>query len=671
MRYTTPARSSDTSMAPSGIMSKSCGAPSARCRSASRPLGSAHATPFRRRRHDGRARSGPVGCDGVDRPRTNRRAGARGPPCVAATRAESVPQADRLDRRRPVRSPVQRPRRRTPRAADCFHRARAPPARAARLLGAPHAGVHGLLRAAGRRDGDRLSRGPAGLGGAPVSEAAERRYDVVIIGSGAGGGTVAQELAPLVRDGRRVVVLEKGPRLGDAEFTGRELEMAAALYADTGGFLTADGTMTLAFASVYGGSTVVYTGTSLTAPERVIRRWSVPGLDHADIVTRSERFAAQNGVHLLEDSLINDNNRLFVEGGRKAGCVVQQFPVNAKGCRGSSLWNLGCPNQAKQGTNRVQLPRAERAGVEVVTRAEVLRIEPDRTLTVRVSQKAAGTKGAPSEWAPGDYAVRARIVVAAAGAIGTSALLLRSPLPAPRSLGHGFTCHPALILVAEHPRPITNDVGHPKSYFVDHGASERFVLETCMYFPFVTAKSLTGFGATHSAIMHALPRLQMILILACDHVASGNRIAVSRTGSPIVHYRFTPETIDGLVRGTRAAARIFFAAGARRVHAPADPPLLEIADADRLEERVTASSFRPGMLAVSAAHLMGGCGMGRTAADSVTDAWGRVHGLPWLRVADASLFPDSLEINPYLTIMALADRVAECVRAEVREPVNA
>src|SRR5438034_8787747 len=606
-------------MAPSGMMSKSCGARSARCRSASRPLGSAHATPFRRRRHDGRARSGPVGCDGVDRPRTNRRAGARGPPCVAATRAESVPQADRLDRRRPVRSPVQRPRRRTPRAAACFHRARAPPARAARLLGAPHAGVHGLLRAAGRRDGDRLSRGRAGLGGAPVSEAAERRDDVVIIGSGAGGGTVAQELAPLVRDGRRVVVLEKGPRLGDAEFTGRELEMAAALYADTGGFLTADGTMTLAFASAYGGSTVVYTGTSLTAPERVIRRWSVPGLDHADIVTRSERFAAQNGVHLLEDSLINDNNRLFVEGGRKAGFRVEQFPVNVQGCRGSSLCNLGCPNQAKQGTNRVQLPRAERAGVEVVTRAEVLRIEPDRTLTVRVSQKAAGTKGAPSEWAPGDYAVRARIVVAAAGAIGTSALLLRSPLPAPRSLGHGFTCHPALILVAEHPRPITNDVGHPKSYFVDHGASERFVLETCMYFPFVTAKSLTGFGATHSAIMHAFPRLQMILILACDHVASGNRIAVSRTGSPIVHYRFTPETIDGLVRGTRAAARIFFAAGARRVRSPADPPLLETADADRLEERVTARHFRPGMLAVSAAHLMGGCGMGRTAADSVTD----------------------------------------------------
>ena len=495
---------------------------------------------------------------------------------------------------------------------------------------------------------------------------APRSYDIVVIGSGAGGGTVAQELAPLVRDGVRILVLEKGPRFADQDFTGRELEMADALYQDGGAFLTRDGTMTLAFASAYGGSTVVYTGTSLTAPQRVIRAWGVPGLDHGDLTRRSGKYAEQNNVHPLDDPLINDNNRLFVEGGRKAGYLVEQFPVNVKGCRGSSLCNLGCPNQAKQGTNRVQLPRAERAGVEVVTRAEVLRIAPDRTLHVRVAERPAGAKGGPSEWQPGDHQVRATMVVCAGGAIGSTALLLRSRLPArlPR-LGEGFTCHPALILVAEHPRPITNDVGHPKSYYVDHAASERFVLETCMYFPFVTAKSLTGFGAEHSAIMHAFPRLQMILILACDHAAPGNRIALSRTGSPVVHYRFTPETIDGLVRGTRAAARIFFAAGARRVHAPADPPLLDGADADRLEERVTARHFLPGMLAVSAAHLMGGCGMGRSAADSVTDAWGRVHGLPWLRVADASLFPDSLEINPYITIMALADRVAEGIRRDV------
>src|SRR6266700_1230818 len=561
-----------------------------------------------------------------------------------------------------LRPPALAPRSRTTDEIPRSTAARPHVAPAARILGRADPRLDGILRAPRRRGGDRLSGRRARLGGEAVS--ASRSYDIVIIGSGAGGGTVAQELAPLVRDGVRILLLEKGPRFADQEFTGRELEMADALYQDGGAFLTRDGTMTLAFASAYGGSTVVYTGTSLPPPQRVIRAWDVPGLDHGDLTRRSAKYAEQNNVHPLDDPLINDNNRLFVEGGRKAGYLVEQFPVNVKGCRGSSLCNLGCPNQAKQGTNRVQLPRAERAGVEVITRAEALRIEADRTVTVRVSQKAAGTKGAPSEWAPGDYQVRARIVVAAAGAIGTSALLLRSPLPAPRTLGHGFTCHPALILVAEHPHPITNDVGHPKSYFVDHAESERFVLETCMYFPFVTARSLTGFGAAHSAIMQAFPRLQMILILACDRATRENRITVDGAGRPVVHYRLMPDTIDGLVRGTRAAARILFAAGACRVHAPAEPPLIDAAEADRIEQRITARHFRPGTMALSAAHLMGGCAMGRSAADSVTDAWGRVHGIPWLRVADASLFPDALEINPYLTIMALADRVAEGVLAD-------
>ena len=144
-----------------------------------------------------------------------------------------------------------------------------------------------------------------------------------------------------------------------------------------------------------------------------------------------------------------------------------------------------------------------------------------------------------------------------------------------------------------------------------------------------------------------------------------NRITVDRAATAVVHYRFTAEALHGLVRGNRAAARIFFAAGAVRVHAPfADPPLLTVSDAEVLDRRIAVTHWKPGKQTISAAHLMGGCGMGRTAADSVTDAWGRVHQLPWLRVADASLFPDALEINPYVTIMALADRVAERLLAD-------
>jgi len=491
-------------------------------------------------------------------------------------------------------------------------------------------------------------------------------YDIVIVGSGAGGGTVAQELSPLCAKGARILVLEKGPKLRDDEFTGKEVEMSQALYGDGGGFLTADRTMTLAFGCAYGGSTVVYTGTSLLPPERVIAGWNVPGLTLDEITRRAAKYKEQNHVHLLPDSEINQNNRLFVEGCRRLGYRAEQFPVNIKGCRGSSLCNLGCPNQAKQGTNRVQLPAAERSGVEVVTRCEVLRLG-EKKVFARVTPKREGAKGEPSSWAPGDYEIDARVVVVAASAVNSPALLLRSGLgdALPR-LGHGFTCHPAFILVAEHPQPITNFVGHPKSYYLDQFAeSERFVLETCMYFPFITAKSLAGFGEAHSSFLRAFPRLQMILVLACDHVDEHKRVSADGDGRPVVHYRFAPETVRGLIRGAITSAKIFFAAGAVRAHVPVAPhPTVEACTPERLEELAGTCAVVPGKTSISAAHLQGGCGMGRGPQDSVTDPNGRVHGKPWLFVADASLFPNSVEINPYLTIMALADRVAETIRQE-------
>lgn len=492
--------------------------------------------------------------------------------------------------------------------------------------------------------------------------------DVAIVGSGAGGGTVAQELSSLCRDkGLRILVLEKGPKLREDEFTGREHEMAQALYEDGGGYLTAERTMTLAFGRAYGGSTVVYTGTSLLPEERVIRGWNVPGIAVEDLCRRAAKFSEQNNVHLLPDDEINDNNRLFVEGCRALGYRAEQFPVNVKNCRGSSLCNLGCPNAAKQGTHRVQLPAAELNGVQVVTRCEVHEIGNHR-LAVEVSAKAPGDKGEESAWKPGEYEVAAKLVVVAAGAVNSPALLLRSGLGRrlPR-LGHGFTAHPAFILVAEHEQSITNFVGHPKSFYVDQfAASDHYFLETCMYFPFITAKSLKGFGEPHRSFMKAFPRLQMILVLACDQANEHNRVTVDGSGRPVVHYRFTNEVARGLVRGGIASARIFFAAGAKRVHMPfAEPAEIRAKEAARLDELEKEVAFRPEGLGISAAHLQGGCAMGSTSENSVTNEWGQVHGLDWLYVADASLFPNALEINPYLTIMALADRTAENIREKL------
>jgi len=498
----------------------------------------------------------------------------------------------------------------------------------------------------------------------------EARVDVLVVGSGAGGGTVAARLAPLAREGRRILVLEQGPRLEDREFDGSEITMPAALYEDGAGFLTADGTMTLAFGRAYGGSTVVYTGTSLDPPRRVIEGWDVPGLEHGDLVRRTARYKRENGVHLLPPEEINENNHLFVEGCRAAGYEPGQFPVNLRGCRGSSLCNMGCPNGAKQGTHRVQLPAAEADGVEVVTRATVLRLREGSggaEAEVEVAAPAPGEKGLPSTWTPGPWRVRAERVVVAGGAVGSSALLLRSGFGAalPR-LGHGFTCHPAFILVGEHATPVTNDVGHPKSFYLESEV-EGWVLETCMYPPVVTAKNLTGLGPEAASFVEAFRHLQMILVLACDDAVDGNRIEVDRAGRPVVHYHFSPAVRERMAAATRAAARIFFGAGAVRVHAPlADPPVLTAAEATRgLDARIHPRHFLPGRTSVSAAHLMGGCGMGTDAIDSVTDSRGRVHGVPWLRVADSALFPDSVEINPYLTVMALADRVAEGILEEL------
>jgi choline dehydrogenase-like flavoprotein len=494
----------------------------------------------------------------------------------------------------------------------------------------------------------------------------EREVDIAIIGSGAGGGTVAKELAPLVAQGLRIAVFEWGARLRDDEFTGREVEMASKLYFDSGGVLTKDRSMTLAYGRAYGGSTVVYTGTSLTIPEPVVDRWAVPGLGWEDLVARSRKYLAENNVHLLGDDELNDNNRLFRDGCRSLGYRVEQFPINTKGCRASSLCNLGCPNAAKQGTHRVQLPAAEAAGVEVVTNCRVTRIG-DRVLDATVSDPGFGE---PSSWAPGRYRVRARIVVVCGGAINSPALLLRSGygrnLPA---LGRYLTLHPALILVGEHDHPISNFAGHPKSFYCDEfWESHGFLLETCMYFPFTTAKNLIGFGDEHAELMRAFPRLQMILVLALDPARASNRVEVDSDGEAVVDYSLHDDVLDSLHASMLTSARIFFAAGARRVHVPAaNAFFVEPQDLDRLDELIPRDRVRPGGLSITSAHLMGGCRMGGSPTQSVTDAWGRVHGVPWLFVADSSLFPQCSEINPYVTVMALADRVAEGIRTSSGE----
>ena len=414
---------------------------------------------------------------------------------------------------------------------------------------------------------------------------------------------------------------------------------------------------------------MVYTGTSLTIPEETVKRWGVSDITWEDLRARSDKYIQENNAHLLEDDKINDNNRLFYQACQKLGYRARQFPVNVKGCQGSGMCNMGCPNSAKQGTHRVQLPKAQSNGVTVVTNCKVDRIGQK---TIHAAVRPAPV-GLPSVWDPGEYQIQAKVIVLGAGAVNSPAILLRSgfarSLPA---LGRYFTCHPALILAGLHSGPITNYNGHPKSFFCDHFAdSDRFLLETCMYFPFTTAKNLAGFGQEHQDLVGRMDRLQMILALALDRAEPGNRVTIDGGGNPVVDYTLSEETLNSLLASMKISAKIFFTAGAGKVHAPAGRKfLIDSSEAGRLDELIAREELKLGKVSISAGHLMGGCRMGKDPAQSVTNAWGCVHGFPGLYVADASLFPKCAEINPYVTIMALANRVAEHIKINARSLLN-
>jgi len=419
----------------------------------------------------------------------------------------------------------------------------------------------------------------------------------------------------------------------------------------------------------YGGSTAVYTGVTFKIAEKTVAKWNVPDLAYEDLNGRMGKYLGENNVHLLEPEKINENNLLFRDACKKLDYHVAQFPINVKGCKGSSLCNLGCPNNAKQGTAQVQLPMAEQGGVEVITNCRVESID-GRKLTAVVNNTDFGEA---SSWSPGRHEIVAKVIVLAAGAIQTSALLLRSGLgerlPA---LGRYFTAHPALVSVAQHSHKISNFHGFPKSYYSEQFVdSSRFLLETCMYFPFVTAKNLAGFGAEHGAMMAHFDRLQMILTLALDPAEPENRIALDQDGEPVVHYTLNEEVLNAFVDSGRAAARIFFASGAERAHVQASENfLIEKSQSAELDRLVSREHLKLGKTLPAAAHLMGGCRMGEDKSSSVTDAWGRVHGEKGIYVGDASLFPACSEVNPYLTIMGLADRVAEAIKNDLPEIIG-
>ena len=493
----------------------------------------------------------------------------------------------------------------------------------------------------------------------------KNKYDILIIGSGAGGGTIAQKLIPLARDGAKIAILESGPWFENEYFTQREIEMFD-IFKDRGAWPTADGAITISTGEAVGGSTLMYTGVTFRLPDEVCKKWGVYGLTSENLKGRFDRL--ESDVHVIEPTpeMENKNNQLFRKGCEKLDLPINKIQLNIKSCEGMGFCNLGCAKGHKQGTLEVQLPKALEAGIEIIPNCEVRTIN-DQKVFAQIKATPKGTKG--SDFPIGNIEFEAEKIILAGGTVGSSAILLRSgfqeKLPA---LGRFITLHPALTVYGLHPEKVNGHKGFPKVWYTNEfSEKEGFYLETAFYYPFVTTKNLGLWGKDLKYVMRNYNHLMAILILAHDKALFENQVILEKKGNPKIKYNLSKSTIEKLCKAQIEASKIFFAAGCNQAIMPAAKSNYfsknEVPNGD-FSKFISSKYFLLNKVPVASAHLQGGCRMGNDPQNSVTNEWGQVHGHPWLYVADGSLFPDSSHVNPYLTIMALADRVGEKILSQ-------
>jgi long-chain-alcohol oxidase len=491
--------------------------------------------------------------------------------------------------------------------------------------------------------------------------------DVVVVGSGAGGGVVAGLLAGA---GRSVVVLEKGPNPGSRDMTQVEGDMLGALYLDGALLMTQSGSLPILAGSCLGGGTVINYTTSFPLPERARAEWNaLSGLSlftSPDFEASFARVSARLDVG-IRWTTPGVRDALLERGCRTLGWHVDAIPRNVTECKESlecGYCTYGCRHGAKNSTTRTYLTDAARAGARLVVHCDAERVTMERGRATGVVATVRGPDGAPHR-----LSVRANVVIAACGAVNTPALLRRSGVTGP-AVGRGLRLHPATAVAGIFPERVEPWTGGLQTRYSDQLADQAdgygVKFETA---PVHFALPASGFGwqspRQFKQDVGRLGNLSIVGVLLRDRDAG--RIAVSRQGRARVHYELSRFDAGHVRAGLEGAAKILAAAGATEIFSLHTPPArVRPGQHGWLESFVgqcDRRGYRRCRMSYISFHQMGSAAMGRDRGRSVAGETGETHEVKGLYVADGSAFPTSSGVNPMITIMAIADHVAHAILA--------